>query len=131
MNVSFGNAQPVKEKSSIQKGKNVGTVAGLAYGVIHSIKNKEDIFIERAKQGAEVLGSYKKGMAIAIGTRLIIVAGIVAACRIVGSVIGKVIDNKKQKMTKQVFADIIQQKLNTGEYNAIQIKDLDSFGNGQ
>ena len=107
-------------QTNAKKGAEIGAAVGIGAGTAYLVKNRQDIFVNTLKSSVEQYGSKKNGIigcAVAGAATLLATTGVGAA---VGSVIGKVADaikfNKMQSDVKQALADVIQKKLDEGDF---------------
>lgn len=93
-----------KANSAAKKGKNIGTAAGLGVSGLYMMKNAKPTFAWAAKEGLEKLGSKNKGLAYAGLAAACVISALTLAGRVVGGVIGKIVDvhnqNKEIKNSK-------------------------------
>lgn len=88
-NINFANAT--------LKGKKIGTAAGFGAGSAYIISTARDNFVKSAREAAVKLGSRNKGILIASGVAVGIIATTTALGRLIGTGIGKLVDKHNAK----------------------------------
>ncbi len=121
------NVSVVNSTTSTQKGKKIGTIAGLGVGGAYVAKNGKDIFqsgINALKSADSV--NVKKAKAIAFGVCAIVVGGMALVGRITGGLIGKAMDKKKEKQLEiqNMLAGAIQKEIDIGNNKPVSISKL-------
>ena len=97
--------QPIKTTNAVKTGKRIGTLAGLIYSGAILFKNRQDIFVNSVKEGAELIGK-NKYLALTAGVSALSVTGVTLISRTIGGLIGKIADhNKSTKMEKALDAN--------------------------
>lgn len=102
-------------KANNSKATKIGSAAGIGAGAAYLLKNKEDIFIQRAKESMAKYGTKKYGVissAIVAAGTLLATTGIGAA---VGNTVGKLVEGVKQKKQLENLKQALADKLNSEE----------------
>ena len=90
-------------KANNSKATKIGSAAGIGAGAAYLLKNKEDIFIQRAKESMAKYGTKKYGVI----SSSIVAAGILLATTgigtMVGNAVGKLVEGIKQKKQLENF----------------------------
>ena len=102
-------------KVNNSKATKIGSAAGIGAGAAYLLKNKEDIFIQRAKESMAKYGTKKYGIissaVVAAGT-FFVTTGLGS---IVGKTIGKFVEGIKQKKQLENLKQMLADKLNSEE----------------
>ena len=102
-------------KANNSKATKIGSAAGIGAGAAYLLKNKEDIFIQRAKESMAKYGTKKYGIissAIVAAGTLLATTGIGAA---VGNTVAKLVEGIKQKKQLENLKQALADKLNSEE----------------
>ena len=106
------------------KSTKIGSAAGIGVGAAYLLKNKEDIFIQRAKESMAKYGTKKYGIISAA----VVAAGSLLATTGVGAMVGNIIDKikfkKQETQVKQMLADVVQKQLDEKKIQEIPIDEL-------
>jgi len=120
-----------------QKGKKIGTAAGLGAGGAYLLKNRKDIFETAVQQGMNQLQAAGKN--VSKNTAYVVAGGVCAlglgaaavAGRAIGGLIGKVIDQialkKAVSNVKKAVAEAVSQSPIIKEKEPIHISELDKM----
>ena len=95
---------PVKINSNTQRGKTIGTTIGAGVATGYIAKNVKPLFLGQIPELAVESGLSKKvGYAASGAAAAIVAGGIIAAGRLIGAGIGKIVDKvKEHKETKEL-----------------------------
>ena len=102
---------PIRTNTATQKGKKIGTAAGVGASAGYIVKNAKPLFIDRIPNEALKLGMSKHAGYAASGIAATIFAvGIIGAGRLIGGCIGKIVDacknHKEAKELKQLTREV-------------------------
>ena len=112
------NVSKVDSGSATQKGKTIGTIAGLGGRLAYVAKKEgKDIFVNAGKEAVEKGLSSKLGVAVKAGAVGLVAAGFALGGRLIGAAIGKLIDNHNAKKQKEIILN---------ELMAESLKDIET-----
>ena len=121
----------INSSTSTQKGKRIGTVAGLGVGGAYVAKSGKDVFesaLKTLNSASQDVASKNKATAIAVGVCVAVIGGLTLAGRVIGSALGKMVDkHNEKKATKELISKVIQEEVNSGNVNAISINELEKL----
>lgn len=102
-------------KVNNSKTMKIGRAAGLGAGAAYLLKNKEDIFIQRAKESMAKYGTKKFGV---ISSAIVAAGTLFATTAIgagIGNAVGKLVEGVKQKKQLENLKQALADKLNSEE----------------
>ena len=107
------------------KATKIGSAAGVGVGAAYLLKNKEDIFIQRAKESMAKYGTKKYGVISAA----VVAAGTLLATTGIGAMVGNIIDKikfkKQETQVKQMLAEVLQKGID--EKNVQETTSMDEL----
>ena len=107
------------------KATKIGSAAGVGVGAAYLLKNKEDIFIQRAKESMAKYGTKKYGIISAA----IVATGTLLATTGIGAMVGNIIDKikfkKQETQVKQMLAEVLQKGID--EKNVQETTSMDEL----
>ena len=107
------------------KATKIGGAAGIGVGAAYLLKNKEDIFIQRAKESMAKYGTKKYGVISAA----VVAAGTLLATTGIGAMVGNIIDKikfkKQETQVKQMLAEVLQKGID--EKNVQETTSIDEL----
>lgn len=109
---------PIRTNTATQKGKKIGTAAGVGASAGYIAKNAKPLFMDRIPNEAIKLGMSKNAGYAASGiAAAVISAGVIGAGRLIGGCIGKIVDvckNKKEEKEIQQLKKQVSEKYPDG-----------------